>query len=162
MQPDQIAPGPLVGYPMWFWNNAVTSIIQAGNNEDTSFYFSPTAVSAYDVTVRLRAYGDDDIIGFVVACVPDEDNGNRPYALNFCRTPNCQNSESGQTLVHAYLEANNPWANRRCFSGAAAKYNVSDLSSPFFYGRAQYTWRFVAPGKDYSVRPVWKDGDWDW
>ena len=161
--------GNLVGYPYWFYNDTVSSIIQAANTVDTAWYISPIPYTKYDITVRCRAYGtDDDIIGIVIASIPST-NG-RPKNLNFCRSPNNANTEGHQPACHAYIRSYNVWAGA---DDIASSFNVRDLSSEFYASMTVYQSRFTAANGNYSPMPdpdkpsyypLWQNANnnWQW
>lgn len=130
------------GYSFWYYAPSVSSIVQAANAYDDSYYASPYMMSSYDVTVRCRSYGkgDDDIIGIVAAEVKAADG--RPSILTVNRSCNCSNTQgSSQPYAHFYIRTNGAWVD----SGWAPdpRYCKEGLSCTFLAGRAYFQLRFA-------------------
>lgn len=72
------------GFAYWVYNDAIKSILQPMNCNDTTFYTSPQKYTEYELCVELSSFnGDDDFIGLIAAM--NTDSSKRPHILTFMR-----------------------------------------------------------------------------
>ena len=101
------------GYNYWVYNEAISSILQTQNTQDTSFYISPLPYTSCELCVQLSSFGtDDDFIGLIPAYkeYPEQNTAN---AFMFLRH-SVQNSQvsaipNTNTSCLYWQMSNNTW-----------------------------------------------------